>query len=421
MPFSKLAPASPPALAPGVVVHAAGQGVDRLLEGFAAQLAARGFRVAGVVQRNAVGGGDGAGACADAMALVDLSSGRVVDISQRLGRGSSSCRVDPAGVAEASGLVRMALSRGPGRLPDLLVVNKFGALESEGGGLAAEIARAVADGIPVLTSVGGKHLSRWIEFAGGMGRMLPPDPAALWRWWGGCRLYRDLANGVEEDEVLRIECRPPWLLVRSGRGCGVARLARTAAVPDYPLRGLRRQGLKALAARVESWDPFDLALAVAAMNAHYNRPGLPAEPGNGLEAFAAQAGRMGGRAVVVGSFPDLRDRLPEAQVIEAAPAEGEYPAEAADWLVPGAAHVLLTGSSLANRSLPRLLALADGAPVSVVGPTTPLTDRLFSYGVQILAGFVSDDPDGLADAVAAGATPRQWTRFGRQVVLRRPG
>lgn len=421
MPFPKLAPASPPVLAPGVVVHPAGEGVDRLLEDFAARISARGFKVAGVVQRNRAGqgrgGGDDTGACADAMALVDLSSGRVIDISQRLGRGSSSCRVDPAGVAEASGLVRMALSRGPGRQPDLLVVNKFGALESEGGGLAAEIARAVADGIPVLTSVGGKHLSRWFGFAGGIGRLLPPDPAALWRWWGGCRLYRDLANGVEEDEVLRIECRPPWLLVRSGRGCGVARLARAATVPDHPLRGLRRHGLKALAARAESWDPFDLALAVAAINAHYNRPGLPAEPGNGLDAVAARPGRT----VVVGSFPDLRDRLPDAQIVEAAPAGGEYPAEAADWLLPGAAQALLTGSSLTNRTLPRLLALADGAPVSLVGPTTPLTDRLFPYGVEMLAGFVADDPDGLADAVAAGATPRQWTRFGRQVVLRQPG
>lgn len=417
MPFSKLAPAAPPVLAPGVVVHATGEGVDRLLEDFAAEISSRGFRVAGVVQRNVRDPGDGAGACADAMALVDLSTGRVVDISQRLGRGSSSCRVDPTGVAEASGLVRMALSRNPDRMPDLLVVNKFGALESEGGGLAAEIARAVADGIPVLTSVGGKHLSRWHGFAGGMGRLLPPDPAALWRWWGGCRLYRDLANGVEEDEVLRIECRPPWLLVRSGRGCGVARLARNAAVPGYPLRGLRRQGLKALAARTGSWDPFDLALAVAAMNAHYNRPDLPAEPGNGLDTFVARPGRT----VVVGSFPDLRDRLPDAQIVETAPTAGEYPAEAADWLLPGAAQVLLTGSSLTNRSLPRLLALAEGAPVSMVGPTTPLTDRLFSYGVEMLAGFVADDPDGLADAVAAGATPRQWTRFGRQVVRRRPG
>lgn len=420
-PTPPLSPVVPPALPPAVVVHGPGSAKDRLIADFAAELRARGFRVGGVVQRQAAGdpaeGPGEAGICSAEMELVEVASGRTIPISQRLGRGSSSCRVDPSGVAEASALVRAARMGGL----DLLVLNKFGALESEGGGLAAELGEAVAEGVPVLTAVNGKFLADWLSFAGGLARMLPAEEDALWRWWGGCRLYPDLLHGVADDEVLRIECAPPWVLVRSAGGCGVARMPAGAAVPAYRLRTLGRHGLRALARRVESWDPFDAALGCAALNAHYNRPDPADEPGNGLEAFAGPpgAGSPQGRLVVVGAFPDLMARLPHAQVIDAAPTDGQFPPEAADWLLPGAAQVVLTGSTLPNRTLPRLLDLAGTARVAMVGPSSTLSDRLFSYGIDLLAGFVADDPDGLADAVAAGARPRQWTRFGRQVVRRR--
>ncbi|WP_207477913.1 DUF2478 domain-containing protein [Arenibaculum pallidiluteum] len=421
-----LAPVAAPVLPPAAVLHGGGEGVDGLLESFAAALAARGFRIGGVVQRT----GCGDGACAAPMELVDLATGRVMPISQKLGRGSSSCRVDPAGVAEAAPMLRAALAAGV----DLLVVNKFGALEASGGGLAAEIAEATAAGVPVLTSVNGKHLGAFLAYGGDLVRLLPPDPAALWRWWGGCRLYDDLLHPVEDAPVRRILCRPPWILVLAeahGRpSAGLARLPAGGAPPDTAaLAALAAGGLRRLAEGLAGWDPFRAALAVAALNLHHNAVALAAadgvpgaaalEPGNGLDLLAREAAGEGGRLVVIGSFPGVRDRLPGAQVIDARPGPGEYPAEAAEWLLPGAAAVAITAASLANRTLPRLLQLAAGARVALVGPSTPLSDRLFAYGIDRLAGFVVDDPEGLAVAVAEGAGPRGWTRFGRQVVLRR--
>ena len=52
---------------------------------------AEGFKVAGLIQRN----GDVGDACACVMELIDLGSGDAIRISQELGAGSSSCRVDP--------------------------------------------------------------------------------------------------------------------------------------------------------------------------------------------------------------------------------------------------------------------------------------------------------------------------------------
>jgi len=170
-----------PALMPGAIIHGRKGMTDVLLADFAQELTRRGFRVGGVVQRNLDAGEN----CACTMEMVDLANGESIRISQNLGAGSTSCRVDPAGLAEAASRLRKALD---GR-PDLVVVNKFGGLEKEGGGLADELLWAMAEGLPVLTSVAARHIDEWLEFCGGHCRLLRPDAAALWEWWGPQRLY----------------------------------------------------------------------------------------------------------------------------------------------------------------------------------------------------------------------------------------
>jgi uncharacterized protein (DUF4213/DUF364 family) len=406
-------PVSMPVLKPGAVIHGPKALTDTLLGDFARELRRRGFNVAGLIQRNQ-DVGDG---CACVMELVDVASGDAIRISQDLGTGSNSCRVDPAGVAEAGSRLRAALD---GK-PDLVIVNKFGGLEKDGGGLADELLWAMSEGLPVLTAVSGRLMDDWLEFCGGHCDLLRPDEAALWAWWGGQRLYQDLLFGVGDGEVRRVTRGAHWLLVEGPDGCGLARVPRGADQAGRPLEDFAALGLKGLAALVQSTDLFEAALGVAAINAHYNRPDLVAGDGagtntNGLDAFTGEEGRV----VCVGSFPDVARRMPRAQVIDALPGADEYPAAAADWLLPGCAAAVITASTLANRSLPRLLDLARGSRVALAGPGTPLTPRLFSYGVEILAGFVVDDPDGMADCVADDATPKRFKSFGRQVALRRP-
>ena len=94
---------------------------DTLLADFAVEIQRRGFKVAGLIQRN----GDTGDQCSCVMELIDLGSGDAIRISQELGAGSSSCRVDPGGIAEAGSRLRASLED----RPDLVVVNKFGGLE----------------------------------------------------------------------------------------------------------------------------------------------------------------------------------------------------------------------------------------------------------------------------------------------------
>src|SRR6478672_3985389 len=50
--------------------------------------------------------------------------------------------------------------------PRLLIVNKFGKIEADGGGLREAISDAVYLGIPVLVGVPMRNLDRWRALAG---------------------------------------------------------------------------------------------------------------------------------------------------------------------------------------------------------------------------------------------------------------
>jgi len=268
--------------------------------------------------------------------------------------------------------------------------------------------------MPVLTAIDGHEVRAWREFAGSGGTMLSPDLASLWRWWGPERLYRDLALGVGDDEVRQIVCGPRWLMVEGpfGAGLGYLPVGPKELLGRLPM--MRRMSLRQLAELSRSWDPLEMAVGIAAINAHYNRFDLDAAMGNGTRTM----GDVAGRVVVIGAFPGLTDVFPHPQVIEASPRAGEYPTIAMDTLLPGCGAAVVTSSTLVNRNLPRVLRLAQGSRVALVGAGTPLTPRLFDYGIEVLGGLIVDDAAGLAAAIRAGALPREFIRFGRYAHLR---
>ena len=172
----KTTPAPAPEIAVAAIVHAEHGIVDGLLADFAFALRESGWRIRGLVQRTEAGASD-----CRRMLLVDLDGGECFPLSQNLGGGSISCCIDPGGVAAASVVLRRALSEGA----DLAIANRFGALEAEGGGFAAEMLALVIDGVPLLTVVAERHLSDWRHFTGAAGAELAPRLDALEAWFAG--------------------------------------------------------------------------------------------------------------------------------------------------------------------------------------------------------------------------------------------
>jgi hypothetical protein len=162
-----------------VSVEARGES-DVLIRDAAMALHARGVPLAGAVQVNSER--DATHKCD--MDLHILSGSDVVRISQNLGALSRGCRLDPAGLEHAVGMVAAALESGPA----LLVVNKFGKQELDGRGFRPLIGEALSRGIAVLTAVNPGNLPGFLEFAGDYAEALPPDVDAIVDWCNAQRL-----------------------------------------------------------------------------------------------------------------------------------------------------------------------------------------------------------------------------------------
>ena len=153
---------------------------DALQRAWVQQLQHSGWRVGGVLQRCSTW----PSGC-KRMQLLDVGSPQVFDISQDLGSAAKGCCLDPAGVVEASSVLRQALADGV----DVVVTNRFGGLETQGGGFVAEIAALVEAGIPVLTIVAPQHLPAWRTLTGPLGQALemPQGVQALDGWLASVR------------------------------------------------------------------------------------------------------------------------------------------------------------------------------------------------------------------------------------------
>jgi len=156
------------------IVYEAGFPIDEFLTRVANQLRAEHIRLGGALQENLPGD---AGRCS-AMTLVDLSSRGRFRISQDLGSQAEGCRLDAQGIAEFVAL----LDRAPDQDAELMVLNRFGRAEAEGGGLRTAFARAMEAGIPVLTAVRAPYTEAWSQFHGRLATDLPADIDAALAW-----------------------------------------------------------------------------------------------------------------------------------------------------------------------------------------------------------------------------------------------
>ena len=112
---------------------------DALFKTLVQRCRALGLTLAGVLQHQAFVGGDRR---CDVI-LEDLATGHRTALFENRGAGARGCRLDEAALAEATARVEGSFEQ----VPQLLVLNKFGKVECEGGGLRDLIASAIDRGI----------------------------------------------------------------------------------------------------------------------------------------------------------------------------------------------------------------------------------------------------------------------------------
>lgn len=148
-----------------------------LMRAFADEVTADGWRVGGIVQE-VLKDDDGNTIGIDA---IELDTGNRFEINRptKSDRENKTCSLNTLVLAEAGG----ELDRAIRARADLVLIEKFGEQEQQGGGLADEILRAVSEGIPTLVAVPDGVRDVWLEFTGGMGEEMEFNLDSFRAWW----------------------------------------------------------------------------------------------------------------------------------------------------------------------------------------------------------------------------------------------
>jgi hypothetical protein len=147
-----------------------------LLSAVIGVLRAEGWRIAGYVQQD-IPADD---ICCPQMLLEDIETREKHCISQALGPGASGCRLDSQALTEVAGRALVGLDAAP--VPDLLLLNRFGKAEAEGGGLRAVFDKAALLGVPVLTCIKQDYRPAWSDYTGVLSAALPATEDAVLAW-----------------------------------------------------------------------------------------------------------------------------------------------------------------------------------------------------------------------------------------------
>ncbi|MGM9606101.1 MAG: Rossmann-like domain-containing protein [Oscillospiraceae bacterium] len=231
-------------------------------------------------------------------------------------------------------------------------------------------------------------------------------------------LYDRLIAGIAEDilvEDYAVGCA--WTMMKAGGACGIALTVRQRAGKSEEAAPIIGQPLRKVAELVKSWNFIDASIGMAAINTFYNAPArlqkLGLLPDGGAEpkrndAFSVFGSAVEGKKVtVIGHFPNIEKRLApicELSVLEREPQKGDYPDSACEYILGEQDFVFITGMTLTNKTLPRLLELIrPDAQVCMVGPSVPLSDVLFSFGVDHLSGFCAMEDRRVTEAFRRGA------------------
>lgn len=220
-------------------------------------------------------------------------------------------------------------------------------------------------------------------------------------------LYEALIENVKsEAPVLRTVGGGCWAMAEAEEGMGLGMMTPSDSLPALYPAGLAGLPLREAAKAAASWNLTEASYGLAAANAWYNTPAhmqaldcrLAGDqyPTVGLDLRGMTVGIVGHMNGPRG----LRDAAKAVYVLEREPRPGDYPDAACDWLLPRCDLVLITGSSLINKTLPHLLDLCRDAVTILTGPSVPMCPALLDCGVDRLAGFVVTEREAMAAQVA---------------------
>jgi len=247
-------------------------------------------------------------------------------------------------------------------------------------------------------------------------------------------IYDELIQTLPEGEVISVVIGTFWTAVvinfLGETRCGLAASlknddyehARKMAVQNPGW--LNNQPAQKITRLVYSESHTETAVGLAAINAMLQLNSITAMDLHAEQYILDHAGS--GNVAVVGHFPfinRIRTKLKNLWVLELNPQEGDLLADNAPEVLPQADLVAITSSTLVNKTYDSIIThcRADAAKM-LLGPSTPLSPLMHTFGVDVLSGTIVEDIDQVVLAVAQGANFVQLKEKGvRLVTMQRPG
>jgi len=130
---------------------------------------------------------------------------------------------------------------------------------------------------------------------------------------------------------------------------------------------------------------------------------------NAFEILKEKGNRK--KVAVIGHFPFVEKLKPFVEnlyVFEKNPKQGDLAESQLPEVLPNCQVIGMTATSIINHSIESILKWCDpNAYKIMIGPSTPMTDILFDFGFDLLAGTRILDPKTLICFVSQGATYKQ--------------
>ena len=219
-------------------------------------------------------------------------------------------------------------------------------------------------------------------------------------------LYNVLIEGISSDAVVRETLMGErWTAVETASHFGMAMTTPMDTAPHMLSHDYPGMTLQALSLAAKSWNLTEAGFGMAAINAYYNTPArLDAlnafEPfdkycTDGLDLCEKHIGVVGH----LNMPQSVYDQAASVRILERNPLPGDYPDSACDWLIPQCDVVIITASTLVNKTLPHLLELSKNAYTILAGPSCPLCPELLNFGIDRIAGLVITDTEGMKEKI----------------------
>lgn len=223
------------------------------------------------------------------------------------------------------------------------------------------------------------------------------------------KVLSDIISSIEQDaEIREVAFGLRFNLVLS-------RYAGLASTLGEPFIGkIKEKSCKRLAELAFSKNIKEASIGISAINSLINGDVSRCAEINASKIIYKLSEKK--NVSVIGHFPfvdEIKKVAKNVWVIEKRMKEGDYPAHEKDHFVPLSDVVVITGTTLINHTFSSILLLCKKDALKILlGPSTPLSEVLFEYGIDILSGSVVLREVEIIESVRVGETFRKMKRKG---------